>query len=150
MGIPPQHYATDNGIQPFDVIDAYDLGYYGGSAMKYLLRAHRKGEFTSDLGKARHFLQEYLLRLPESSDEWQWEAIDPSSVPAHLYPANLIRGFGIDNEFVAAAVFALCQGSVSNDPGWYFRSAIAELNDILLCMMRQRETVLLDVSSTSP
>jgi hypothetical protein len=48
-------------MQPFDVIDAFDLSFYEGSAVKYILRWRRKGG-VEDLHKARHFLEEVILR----------------------------------------------------------------------------------------
>ena len=43
-------------MQPFDVIDAFDLNYYEGSALKYLLR-WRKKNGVEDLEKAKHYIE---------------------------------------------------------------------------------------------
>lgn len=51
----PLHY-RGNGMQPFDVIDAFDLDFYEGNALKYLLR-WRKKNGIEDLVKARTYLQ---------------------------------------------------------------------------------------------
>jgi hypothetical protein len=52
----PEYYRS-NGMQPWDVIDAFELDYYLGSVTKYVLRAGRKGSKLDDLRKAQHFLQ---------------------------------------------------------------------------------------------
>lgn len=71
-GVPPKaadkqvggsHY-RDMAIQPWAVIDAFGLGYYDGSALKYLLRAGRKGPRLEDLEKARHCLDK-LIEIEE-------------------------------------------------------------------------------------
>lgn len=54
---PPTHYAA-NGMQPWDIIDAYKLDYYAGNVLKYLLRAGKKdiAPKLDDLKKARNCL----------------------------------------------------------------------------------------------
>lgn len=47
-------------IQPWDVIDEYDLSFYAGNALKYLLRAGHKGSKIEDLRKARHYLDRMI------------------------------------------------------------------------------------------
>lgn len=59
-GRPPEHYRGD-GMQPFDVIDAFGLDFYEGNAVKYLLRWRRKGGID-DLHKARHYIDEVIAR----------------------------------------------------------------------------------------
>jgi hypothetical protein len=51
------HYIKHT-IQPWDIIDEYDLGYYGGNALKYLLRD--KGDRKEDLEKARHYIAKMI------------------------------------------------------------------------------------------
>lgn len=48
------HYQMS--IQPFDVIDAWDLDFYEGSALKYLAR-HKKKNGREDLEKAIHYIE---------------------------------------------------------------------------------------------
>lgn len=48
------HYSKHK-IQPFDVIDEYDLNYYEGNVLKYLLR-HKDKNGIEDLKKAAHYL----------------------------------------------------------------------------------------------
>ena len=52
-------------IQPWDVIDEYGLTFYAGNALKYLLRAGRKGVALEDLKKARHYLDR-MIEIEES------------------------------------------------------------------------------------
>ena len=52
----PPHY-TVNGIEVIDVIDAFNLNFNMGNALKYLLRADRKGNKVQDLKKALWYLQ---------------------------------------------------------------------------------------------
>ncbi|OII61160.1 hypothetical protein BJP40_06435 [Streptomyces sp. CC53] len=55
----PEHY-RGKGMEPWDVVDAFGLDYYRGSALKYILRAGRKGPAAEDLRKAIHFLRKAL------------------------------------------------------------------------------------------
>jgi hypothetical protein len=52
----PPHY-TVNGIEVIDVIDAFKLNFNMGNALKYLLRADRKGNKEQDINKAIWYLQ---------------------------------------------------------------------------------------------
>ena len=51
------HYQT-NRIQPWDIIEAYDLNFFEGNAIKYILR--RKGNRLEDLQKAAHYLEKMI------------------------------------------------------------------------------------------
>lgn len=51
------HYRKHK-IQPFDIIDEYELGFDEGNALKYLLR--RKGNRLEDLQKAAHYLERLI------------------------------------------------------------------------------------------
>lgn len=59
------HY-KDKGssMQPWAIIDAWELDFYGGNVLKYLLRAKHKGGLE-DLQKARH----YLDKMIEDADD---------------------------------------------------------------------------------
>lgn len=50
------HYKNKGGLQPIDVIDAWELDFYEGSALKYLAR-HKRKNGAEDLDKAIHYLQ---------------------------------------------------------------------------------------------
>jgi|TARA_B110000977_G_C10980485_1_gene455935 hypothetical protein len=54
------HY-KEKSIQPWDVIDAFDLGFYEGNVLKYLLRD--KGNKKEDLEKAIHYLEKIIEGL---------------------------------------------------------------------------------------
>lgn len=60
------HY--DGDLQPIDVIDAWDLDFYEGSALKYLAR-HRKKNGREDIEKAIHYLELLLERQYDARDE---------------------------------------------------------------------------------
>tara|TARA_A100001037_G_scaffold287393_1_gene296795 strand:+ start:17038 stop:17298 length:261 start_codon:yes stop_codon:yes gene_type:complete len=62
------HYKK-NPIQPWDIIDAYQLDFYAGNVIKYLLRnapgnnapKHRIDEYIlEDLQKAQHYLAKMI------------------------------------------------------------------------------------------
>ncbi|MGH6690519.1 MAG: DUF3310 domain-containing protein, partial [Gammaproteobacteria bacterium] len=52
----PAHYQSAAGIEAIDVIEAFDLGFCLGNAVKYILRAGRKGDALEDLKKARWYV----------------------------------------------------------------------------------------------
>jgi Protein of unknwon function (DUF3310) len=53
------HYRTLK-IQPWDIVDEYALDHYRASALKYVLRADRKGKKLEDLRKAIHCLHKAI------------------------------------------------------------------------------------------
>jgi hypothetical protein len=52
------HYKR--AIQPWEIIDEWDMCYYAGNILKYLLRYKYKNG-VEDLEKAKHYL-EYLIK----------------------------------------------------------------------------------------
>lgn len=63
----PSHYQSENGIEAIDAIraaigDAGTLSFCQGNAIKYLLRARKKGKFLEDLQKAKWYI-EYASNL---------------------------------------------------------------------------------------
>ena len=50
------HYKQFKGMEPWDVITGWNLGYLDGTALKYIARWQHKGG-VQDLEKAIHFLQ---------------------------------------------------------------------------------------------
>lgn len=60
------HY-TGFAIQPWDIITAYELNFFEGSVLKYILRWRRKNGLE-DLHKARHVLAK-LISDVENSEE---------------------------------------------------------------------------------
>lgn len=55
----PEHY-THSGIEVWDAIDAWGLGYRLGNVIKYVARADRKGNPIQDLRKALAYLTREL------------------------------------------------------------------------------------------
>ena len=51
------HYKSF-AIQPWDIIDEYNLSFYEGNVLKYLLR--HKHNRLEDLQKARHYLDKVI------------------------------------------------------------------------------------------
>ena len=52
----PKHYNV-KGFEVIDIIDAFGLNFNMGNALKYLLRADRKGNKEQDIQKALWYLQ---------------------------------------------------------------------------------------------
>ena len=55
------HYAKYK-IQPFDIIDEYNLDFYEGNALKYILRYKDKGG-KKDLEKAMHYIETIIKKM---------------------------------------------------------------------------------------
>ena len=60
------HY-KNMAVEPWDVVDTWPLeqqiGYYRGSALKYLMRCGNKDDREQELRKAAHYMQKLLERL---------------------------------------------------------------------------------------
>ncbi len=60
----PAHYGgKDNPYEAIKVIEAWDLGFHLGNAVKYISRAGKKGALLEDLEKARWYLDRAIERL---------------------------------------------------------------------------------------
>ena len=57
----PSHY-TDGKIEVIDYIEDKKFNYHLGSAIKYISRAGKKGDYTTDLKKAIWFLEREIKR----------------------------------------------------------------------------------------
>ena len=57
----PDHY-TRGGIEVIDAIEAWDLGFRLGNAIKYIARAGHKGDRLEDLRKARWYLDREIQK----------------------------------------------------------------------------------------
>ena len=57
--INPRHYQTEGGLEAIDVIEAfgYAANHYRANALKYILRAGRKGDAATDLQKCIWYIQ---------------------------------------------------------------------------------------------
>jgi len=58
----PAHYVF-SAIEPIDAIEAWQLGFCLGNAVKYIARAAHKGRLLEDLNKARWYLEREIARL---------------------------------------------------------------------------------------
>ena len=58
----PNHYKV-GGIETIDFIEAKNLGYHLGNAIKYISRADHKGARIQDLEKAKWYLDREIKRL---------------------------------------------------------------------------------------
>jgi hypothetical protein len=84
----PKHYVS-NGIEAIDVIEAFAPGnYHRGNALKYLMRAGKKGALVEDLRKAIWYIEREIkvatpTPLPESfkAREEQVDRIVPQACP---------------------------------------------------------------------
>lgn len=62
----PEHYGgRDNPFEAIKVIEAWNLGFCLGNAIKYILRAGRKSDRVEDLKKARWYLDREISKLEE-------------------------------------------------------------------------------------
>ena len=62
------NYYCMNGIEAQDVIEAFELNFSRGSAVKYILRAGHKDNEIRDLEKARAYIDREIQRLRNQSD----------------------------------------------------------------------------------
>ena len=56
--INPEHY-KESDIEVIDVIEAANLNYNLGNAVKYLLRAHLKGDYVENVKKAIWYIDRH-------------------------------------------------------------------------------------------
>ena len=63
MVVHPQHYQSDGGIEAIDVIESFELGFNLGNAIKYILRAEKKGNKKQDLEKALWYINRELSKF---------------------------------------------------------------------------------------
>jgi hypothetical protein len=58
----PEHYQGQN-LEVIDVIEAFDLSFRLGNAIKYILRAGRKGARKEDLQKAVWYINREIDKV---------------------------------------------------------------------------------------
>ena len=110
------HYKQFKGLEPWDVITYWNLGYLDGTALKYIARwKHKNG--IEDLKKAIHFL--------EKAVEVETARLAPASVEQFSNPVGLSDPFwpfdatgGIRN----ASLHATETGAVKHESVWPFPS----------------------------
>lgn len=60
----PNHYGGgSNPCEAIKVIEAHGLGFHLGNAVKYLLRAGKKGDALEDLRKARWYIDREIQNM---------------------------------------------------------------------------------------
>lgn len=64
----PSHYRSDSGFEAIDVIEAWNLGFNLGNALKYISRAglKDKNREIEDLEKAQWYLNREIERIRKS------------------------------------------------------------------------------------
>ena len=58
----PDHYQGKK-MEVIDIIEDYELGFHLGNAIKYILRADKKGNTKQDLEKARWYIDRELKKF---------------------------------------------------------------------------------------
>ena len=61
----PSHYLKDSGHEVIDVIEAWDLNFNLGNAIKYIARAGKKDpkKYKEDLNKAVWYINNQISKL---------------------------------------------------------------------------------------
>ena len=59
---PPHYGGADNPYEAIKVIEAWELGFHLGNAVKYICRAGKKGVALEDLRKAAWYLNREVER----------------------------------------------------------------------------------------
>lgn len=67
----PSHYQSKSGLESIQVIEAFDLGFCLGNAIKYILRAGKKdkGKEIEDLDKAIWYLQRRIEGIKAKEEQ---------------------------------------------------------------------------------
>ena len=58
----PPHYIAKSGLEAIEVIEAFELSYCLGNAVKYILRAGRKESRLDDLKKAAWYIAREIAK----------------------------------------------------------------------------------------
>ncbi len=69
----PKHYDNQQQYDVIDIIKDYDLNFNEGNAVKYIVRARRKGAHLEDLRKAMHYLDREIIHHETKLKFKQWE-----------------------------------------------------------------------------
>lgn len=65
----PAHYGGgDNPREAIKVIEEHGLGFHTGNAVKYILRAGKKGKELEDLKKARWYINRRIQQIEQGVD----------------------------------------------------------------------------------
>ena len=107
----PAHYTEGRDIEPIDVIDDWDLGFYEGQVLKYISRAGRKDARLQDLRKAKFYLDR-LIENETPATVIQDGAITTDKITANAVTLTPIRPCGSCNGSGSQVV---AEGSTSGD-----------------------------------
>jgi len=58
----PDHY-QGQGIEVIDIIDSFELDFYRGNIIKYILRADKKKNELEDLKKAKWYIDKLIQKM---------------------------------------------------------------------------------------
>jgi hypothetical protein len=83
----PDYYNGKDGMQPFDVIDAFGLDFYEGNVVKYIVR-WRKKNGLDDLYKARTYINEVIKRAEADAGADGCIATDGTRQAVTRHPAR--------------------------------------------------------------
>lgn len=61
--INPNHYKTKSGLEVIDIIEAFQLDFKLGNAIKYILRAGKKDHIVQDLKKAIWYIERKIKEI---------------------------------------------------------------------------------------
>lgn len=86
----PSHCKGD-GMEPFDIWDAYQLDPFEAHVLRYLVRADRKGSRYNDLRKAQHYTQELILRVERGDIRYMGRLVP--RVSARFEPEEVTEAF---------------------------------------------------------
>lgn len=81
----PAHYGGDTTYEAVKVIEAWELDFHLGNAVKYIARAGHKGDALEDLQKAAWYLNRKVALLEDrlaAEDEAEAELASPFGRPA--------------------------------------------------------------------
>lgn len=93
----PAHYIGRDGLQTIDVIEDWGLGFHLGNALKYILRAQKKGNMIQDCAKAIWYLER--AQEPRLTDTL---AIDNAPFEISTYRVGV--AFGVPHGTLCAVV----------------------------------------------
>lgn len=84
----PAHYHATSSVEVIDAIEAWDLGFSLGNAVKYIARAMHKDSPITDLKKARWYLDREIARLTEAVDSTR--AVLNRALNKHMMNASFV------------------------------------------------------------
>lgn len=69
-------YYKSGGLEAFDVIDAFELGFNLGNAFKYIARAGKKDSKVEDLRKAVTYLNREIEKEEKARPNWMTRCLE--------------------------------------------------------------------------